>query len=341
MAPDLTIVVPACNAESELPALLAGAGTFPVIVVDDASADDTAAVATAAGAQVIRVATNGGPANARNLGWRAAQTPFVVFVDVDASIPAATAAALDAFRSTDDLALVAPRIRPRTTQRPNGIEAYEAATSAYDLGDSPGAIGPDEQIRYLTSAVLFARVDALRDVEGFDATLRFGEDLDLLLRIDACGWRSSYLPEVEATHQCRRSLLGLLRLHFRYGVPHGLLARRHKRNRGIGPLPIHPSGWVRALRTLLAALVGAWLWLAIVLAMVAPGSRAAYVGAIVLLIVLRHGLQWRADRPAIGPIRFIALRLLDSQASAAGLWFGSVRAGTLAPVLPRLTWRPR
>ncbi|WP_416904683.1 glycosyltransferase family 2 protein [Micromonospora echinospora] len=47
--------------------------TYPaieIVVVDDASDDGSAAIAEAAGATVLRLATNGGPGAARNRGPR-------------------------------------------------------------------------------------------------------------------------------------------------------------------------------------------------------------------------------------------------------------------------------
>jgi glycosyltransferase involved in cell wall biosynthesis len=64
-----------------------------VVVVDDGSSDDSAAVAEAAlgqteiQSQVIRV-TNGGPSRARNVGWRAAKGGWVQFLDSDDMIAA-------------------------------------------------------------------------------------------------------------------------------------------------------------------------------------------------------------------------------------------------------------
>jgi glycosyltransferase involved in cell wall biosynthesis len=53
-----------------------------ILVVDDGSTDDTAAVAERAGARVIRQA-NAGPGAARNAGVRAASSPLVAFLDAD------------------------------------------------------------------------------------------------------------------------------------------------------------------------------------------------------------------------------------------------------------------
>lgn len=309
MDADLTIVVPAYNAADELPRLLADADGRTVIVANDASTDATADVATALGASVVTSGVNSGPAHARNEGWRAATTPFIAFVDADASIPTNWAAVRSVFDAQPNVALVAPRIAPRLSDSPTDTERYDAATSVYDLGETPGEIGPDEPIRYLTSAVVFARREALIAVDGFDPSLRFGEDLDLLLKMRANGWRAVYEPASTATHACRRSLGALLRLHYRYNVPHGLLSRRWKQNRGVG---------VISDRTFVAAITGPWF---VPLVLLAAYAMPYVALAFVLVALLRYGLNWR--------------RFLDTQASAAGLWWGSIKAGTIAPLAPR------
>lgn len=56
-----------------------------VIVVDDGSTDGTADVARAAGASVIRLASNGGKAAAMDAGVRAARNDTILFLDADVS----------------------------------------------------------------------------------------------------------------------------------------------------------------------------------------------------------------------------------------------------------------
>ena len=53
-----------------------------LVVVDDASGDDTAATAARLGARVIRRGVAGGPYAARNDGWRASEQPYILFTDV-------------------------------------------------------------------------------------------------------------------------------------------------------------------------------------------------------------------------------------------------------------------
>jgi GT2 family glycosyltransferase len=85
----LSVIIPAFNRAHLLGETLRSllAQTRPadeIIVVDDGSTDDTAAVAAAAGGivKVIRQA-NGGPASARNTGFRAARGEFIHFFDSD------------------------------------------------------------------------------------------------------------------------------------------------------------------------------------------------------------------------------------------------------------------
>jgi len=87
----LTIVIPAYNEASSLPAVLdslrtARIGDGPpaaIIVVDDGSSDDTAHVAERHGAMVVRHARNLGYGAALKSGFRRAETCFVATMDAD------------------------------------------------------------------------------------------------------------------------------------------------------------------------------------------------------------------------------------------------------------------
>jgi glycosyltransferase involved in cell wall biosynthesis len=90
----LSFIVPAYNEERGLGATLdairqAAAGVpFEVIVVDDASTDQTSAVAASRGATIIRVAYRQIAAT-RNAGARAATGDLLFFVDADTTVSAA------------------------------------------------------------------------------------------------------------------------------------------------------------------------------------------------------------------------------------------------------------
>lgn len=92
MAVSLTVVVPTKNEEANIAACLAAfepfRGEVELIVVDNDSPDRTREIAAERGATVLVQ----GPERCaqRNRGWREAKGEFVMFVDADMVVPAAT-----------------------------------------------------------------------------------------------------------------------------------------------------------------------------------------------------------------------------------------------------------
>ncbi len=83
----VSVIIPAFNEAKTVALAVAEARRHPVvdevIVVDDGSADETAAEAAAAGARVLRLARNGGKASALEAGVRAARHHVLLFLDAD------------------------------------------------------------------------------------------------------------------------------------------------------------------------------------------------------------------------------------------------------------------
>jgi glycosyltransferase involved in cell wall biosynthesis len=84
----VSVVIPAYNRASTIAEAVASAraqtrAAREVIVVDDASADNTAEVARAAGARVVRLEKNGGCSSARNAGIHAADGEAIAWLDSD------------------------------------------------------------------------------------------------------------------------------------------------------------------------------------------------------------------------------------------------------------------
>ena len=103
MSPDvagvqLAVIVPAYRCAATLHASLAGllASEFPrhaweLVVVDDGSGDETAAVATRLADRVVTISDGPlGPAHARNAGAATTRAPILVFVDADVVVATTT-----------------------------------------------------------------------------------------------------------------------------------------------------------------------------------------------------------------------------------------------------------
>jgi mycofactocin system glycosyltransferase len=236
----LTCVVPVRDRPVELDRLLAGLDkAMRVIVVDDESTDPErmANVAWRHGAEFVPLRRNVGPAGARNAGLREVRTPYVVFVDSDVVIDPEAVSSLLRHLHDPKVALVAPRISGLDHDG-SWIGRYEAARSSLDLGRHSDLVRPHSTISWLPSAVVVARVEALGG--GFDASMTVGEDVDLVWRLDADGWRIRYDADIVARHDHRTSLQGWLRRKIFYGSGAAPLAARHGTK--VSPAVLTPIG---------------------------------------------------------------------------------------------------
>jgi mycofactocin glycosyltransferase len=244
---DVTVVIPCHNEAARIGTLIsklfasADHDGTNCIVVDDGSTDNTAAIAEAAGAQVIRRATPGGPGVARMTGLAAVTTPIVVFLDADIVAPPLAIDTLItpllAPFNDDAVTLVAPRVT--SLAGPGWLAAYEMLRSPLDLGSRRAGVRSRSRVAYLPSAVLAARVDQVRALGGFDPLLRTGEDVDLVWRTIAAGQTVRYEADVHATHHPRSSWRAFIRQRRSYGRSAAPLDQRHPTL----VAPVAASGW--------------------------------------------------------------------------------------------------
>jgi GT2 family glycosyltransferase len=209
----ISIIVPVYNGSNALPECLAAlkASACPdteIIVVDDASTDDTPLLAERAEVKVIRLAKNSGPAVARNRGARHAQGEILFFVDADVVLaPAALNRVSKAFQEQPDLAAV--------------FGSYDA---------QPRASGVISQYRNLLhhfvhqnghseASTFWAGCGAIRKsvfekIGGFDEK-RFPrpsiEDIELGYRLRRAGYRILLDKLLQGTHLKQWTLLSFIR----------------------------------------------------------------------------------------------------------------------------------
>jgi len=188
--PFLSIVIPAYRAAGVLPRLLdsifatKGFSDFEVIVVNDASPDETARVAELyqPKVKVLRLKRNSGPARARNEGVKIAKGKVVLFLDADVvCFPDTVARVAKRFLKDKDLtAITGVWVRPRKT--PDFFPNYKA------LRDWSYWINERDQKGYFylfSTRVAAIKRDVFLRLGGFDQRYRRAdiEDIEFTYRI--------------------------------------------------------------------------------------------------------------------------------------------------------------
>lgn len=168
-----------------------------MVVVDDCSGVGAAnalrarAAASPLDLRVLSTPVNGGPAVARNLGWRVTTAPVVAFVDDDVvPQPGWLAAGLAAVQ--DDASLGVVQGRTVTPPEVGDVETLPPFT----LWRVVEAANP-----YFEACNIFYRRDALEAAGGFDEAIGWwGEDTALGWAVLERGWRTGFAGAAVAAH---------------------------------------------------------------------------------------------------------------------------------------------
>lgn len=294
---DVTVVVPTHGRAMAVERLLVSLSPRgPVVVVDDGSPDPDilAMLCRRHGARLVRHRHNRGPAAARNTGMRQVRTPYVAFCDSDVLPEAGWLATLRRHLDDPTVALAGPRVLGHAARSDDGwLARYEQARSSLDLGSRAASVAVHGEVAYLPSAALVARVEALRD--GFDASMRCGEDVDLVWRLLAQGWRVRYEPDAVVRHDHRTTMSAWLSRKAFYGTSAAPLAARHPG--AVAPMVVTP-------------------WTAAVSATLLIQRRWCAPALVVVLGMVARGLGRRLDS-SDRPMRAAAVLLLEGTAAAA------------------------
>ncbi len=202
---DVTVVVPARDEADRIGPLLTAVvdapGVAEVLVVDDESSDDTASIASAAGARVVAGAPKpdgwAGKAWAVHQGVEAATTTWVVTLDADTRpdprLPTAAVARL----VDDDLDLLTLAGRFECPTPPTRwLHASMLTTLVYRFGP-PGVAAPPERTMANGQCMVFRRDDFL-EAGGMEiVAAEVVEDIALARALATRGWSVAFLDAAE------------------------------------------------------------------------------------------------------------------------------------------------
>jgi GT2 family glycosyltransferase len=193
----VTVVVASRNRRDDLLASLPR-HEAPVVLVDNASTDDTVAAVREAHPEVtvLTLEHNVG-ARARTVGVERAGTEFVAFADDDSWwAPGDLARAVDLLRAHPRCALINARILVGPEERLDPICTELAESPLTPPVDLPGPA-----VLGFVACAAIVRTAAFDEVGGFDAVVRFpGEEERLALDLAAAGWGMAYVEDLVVHH---------------------------------------------------------------------------------------------------------------------------------------------
>jgi glycosyltransferase involved in cell wall biosynthesis len=225
----LSVIVPAYNAAQTLEGCLMALTTqtlppgleLEIIVVDDGSTDDTAAVAHRYGVRVISQA-NAGPAAARNTGARAASGELLLFTDADC-VPAHDWAARMAAPFADP-AIAGAKGTYRTSQ-----SEPVARFVQIEYEDRYDRMRRQEYIDFVDTYSAAYQRDIFAQAGGFDTTFPNAsvEDQELSFRLAQSGHQFVFVPDACVTHLHDRTVGEYARRKFWIGYWKALVTSRY------------------------------------------------------------------------------------------------------------------
>jgi glycosyltransferase involved in cell wall biosynthesis len=224
----VSVVIPAHNAAGTIAEQLDAlrpqeADGLPseIVVVDNASSDDTATVVLQCAQhdpriRLVRAPAGRGPSYARNIGVAAARGELIVCCDADDVV------------GVDWLPTMVKALRehlyvggPLEVNRLNPM--WLADARGHWGTNAPGRFG---NVNFAHGCNLGIHRDALRAVGGFDERLRAGEEIDLALRLASRDIELYFVPDALVHYRYRDGLFANCKQSFGFGRVAPVLERR-------------------------------------------------------------------------------------------------------------------
>jgi N-acetylglucosaminyl-diphospho-decaprenol L-rhamnosyltransferase len=192
-----------------------------VIVVDNASTDDSVAIVRAGfpDVRLILLPANQGFTRGNNAGIGAATGDYILLLNPDTVAQRGSIAALcDYMGAHPEVGIAGPRLlNPDGTLQPSRRRFPTIATALVEstplqrffqdsriLGRFYMADQPEDEEQYVdwvSGAALICRRETLAQVGPFDpGFFMFSEEVDLCRRATEAGWRVAYVPQARITH---------------------------------------------------------------------------------------------------------------------------------------------
>ncbi len=184
-----------------------------IVVVDNASTDDTAAVVEQRGDCLLLRAANRGYAAGLNAGVHAlAGDGPILFCNPDVRLETGSIERLVDQLSRSDVGVVVPRLVDEDGQVARSLRREPTVARTLGAGDSrvallseivndPRAYNEEQDVDWATGAVMVVSRQCYRDLDGLDESFfMYSEETDFCLRAQDLGYLVRYTPRATAMH---------------------------------------------------------------------------------------------------------------------------------------------
>jgi GT2 family glycosyltransferase len=193
---------------------------YEVIVVNDGSTDDTAAIASEFAFSLINT-ENLGLSHARNTGYKASIGKIVAYIDDDAyPDPHWLYYLAFMFLTTSYVGIGGSNVAPSG-------EGFVANCIARSPGGPVHILISDQEAEHIPGCNMAFRKEALESIGGFDPQFRVaGDDVDICWRLQQMGWKIGFTPAALVWHRRRNSIKAYWKQQVGYGKAEALLEKK-------------------------------------------------------------------------------------------------------------------
>jgi mycofactocin system glycosyltransferase len=229
---DVSIIIPVRNRPKEITACLDSLSQldYPdekieIIVVDDASDDNTADAVSKFPVNLIALKEHKQASFCRNLAAQRAKGSILAFIDSDCLADTLWLKELIPAFKDPSLGAVGGMVDSYFNEK--GLDRYEKVKSSLNMGSWFKSSREDSTFFYVPSCNLLVRRALFLRLGGFKDDLHVGEDVDLCWRLQDDGYHVEYRPVGRVYHKHRNIIRYFCARRFDYGTSEALLQRLH------------------------------------------------------------------------------------------------------------------
>ena len=329
--PLVTIIIPVRNRPDEISDCLKSLLQldYPIdkkeiIVVDDASDDNTAEIISGFPVKLMRNSRRMQASFSRNLAAKEARGEILAFIDSDCTAdPMWLKGLVPAFNDPENGA-IGGMVDSWFDKK--ALDRYEKVSSSLTMGNRSKSSKEEGNFFYLPTCNLLTKKDTFLKLGGFNIDLTVGEDVDFCWRLKNSGYEIEYRPAGAVFHKHRNKIGSFFTRRVQYGTSEPFL---HKK---------HPD----RLKLMFYMPFTMLLW-ALVIAAFVTGYHFLLVLCLIILVIDTH-TRWRKAKKKDLPILYSQIMAAVSRGYFVSIYYWCVFfsryylvfAFLLFPVLPKV-----